>query len=62
MSRVETRKALKALKALPFWSRVVDTLGLFESRGKGKACFINSQTRPLHANEGNQTTRKCIIP
>jgi len=24
----------------------------------GKCLFINSQTRPLHANEGNQATRK----
>ena len=28
----------------------------------GKGLFINSQTRPLHANEGNQTTRKGISP
>ena len=26
----------------------------------GKRLFINSETRPLHANEGNQTTRKGI--
>jgi hypothetical protein len=25
---------------------------------RGKGLFINSQTRPLHANEGNQATRK----
>ena len=26
----------------------------------GKGLFLNSQTRPLHANEGNQTTRHCV--
>jgi len=29
---------------------------------EGKGLFINSQTRPLHANEGNQTTRKGNSP
>jgi len=28
----------------------------------GKSLFINSQTRPLHAYEGNQTTRKGTSP
>ena len=28
----------------------------------GEGLFINSQTRPLHANEGNQATRKGTSP
>jgi len=28
----------------------------------GKGLFINSQTRPLHANEGKQTRRKGTSP
>ena len=31
-------------------------------RKRGKGLFINWQTRPPHANEGNQTTRKGTSP
>ena len=30
------------------------------ARKRGKGRFINSPTRPLHANEGNQTTRRAL--